>query len=382
MSASRVPRALARRLVPVLVTALVGRSRSGARVLFRRRTRPIRCCRSWRPRAARATGSTTPCSVPGDRAGRRHDGAVHDGELAQRHRWAAPPAGPCCSARTAPSTRGRAWTRQATAADAGTNVTVTTTATIKDTMSVAVYRSDAGTSAVTASAQTAGTTSSTSHTTPVGGRGPGRFLAGQLLEREVLHRPTTWTPPATSTTRATPAATGSGRSAPCSPTPALPWPPAPPPAAPRPPAPSAGGDPAVLGRHQPRHRHHPTGQPAPGALLHHLLHRPDLQLRRHRHHRPRQQPADLRLELRRRHHRHRRHLLAHLRHRRHPHRHPHRQRRHHHRPDHPHRQPHRRPAAPPRPCRTSPRRARPAAGPTTPCGFPPPSRPATASCCS
>ena len=44
------------------------------------------------------------------------------------------------------ATRGRAWTKQATAADAGANVTVVSSATIKDTMSVAVYRSDAGTS--------------------------------------------------------------------------------------------------------------------------------------------------------------------------------------------------------------------------------------------
>ena len=64
------------------------------------------------------------------------------------------------------ATRGRAWTKQAVAADANANVTVTGTTTIKDTMSVGVYRSIGGTSAVTASASTAGTTSSTNHVAP------------------------------------------------------------------------------------------------------------------------------------------------------------------------------------------------------------------------
>ena len=64
------------------------------------------------------------------------------------------------------ATRGRAWTKQATATDANALVTVTSTTTIKDTMSVGVYRSNGGTSSVTASAQTPGTTASTTHTSP------------------------------------------------------------------------------------------------------------------------------------------------------------------------------------------------------------------------
>ena len=63
---------------------------------------------------------------------------------------------------------------------------------------------------------------------------PGRFLAGQLLEREVLDRPQTWTKPATAPPGPTPPAPAAARSAPCSPTPARPLPPAPPRPAPPP----------------------------------------------------------------------------------------------------------------------------------------------------
>ena len=112
---------------------------------------------------------------------------------------------------TAPRRAGALWTKQATAADAGTNLTVVSSATIKDTMSVAVYRSDAGTSAVTASAQTSGTTSTTSHTTPsVAVAQPGSWLVNSWSEKSSTD-PNPWTKPAASTTRATPAATGSGK---------------------------------------------------------------------------------------------------------------------------------------------------------------------------
>ena len=84
------------------------------------------------------------------------------------------------------ATRGRAWTKQATATDANANVTVTGTTMIKDTMSVGVYRSDAGTSTVTASASIAGTTTTTQPRRPVGRRRAEQLLAGQLVEREVL----------------------------------------------------------------------------------------------------------------------------------------------------------------------------------------------------
>ena len=109
------------------------------------------------------------------------------------------------------ATRGRAWTRQATASDAGATVSVTSSALVKDAMAVSVYRSAGGTSAVTASASTAGTTSATSHTTPsVDVAQAGSWLVSSWSEKSTTD-PQTWTAPAESTSRATPAATGSGK---------------------------------------------------------------------------------------------------------------------------------------------------------------------------
>ena len=108
------------------------------------------------------------------------------------------------------STRGRAWTRQATASDAGATVSVTSGAQIKDVMAVSAYRSVGGTSAVTASASTAGTTSGTSHTTPsVAVAQTGSWLVSSWSEKSSTD--STWTAPADSTSRATPATTGSGK---------------------------------------------------------------------------------------------------------------------------------------------------------------------------
>ncbi|MET0839952.1 MAG: PKD domain-containing protein, partial [Marmoricola sp.] len=108
------------------------------------------------------------------------------------------------------ATRGRAWTKQAVAADANANVTVTGTTTIKDTMSVGVYRSIGGTSAVTASASTAGTTSSTNHVAPaVNVAQANSWLVNSWSEKSSTVQ--TWTKPAASTTRATPPGSGSGK---------------------------------------------------------------------------------------------------------------------------------------------------------------------------
>ncbi|MET0837576.1 MAG: PKD domain-containing protein, partial [Marmoricola sp.] len=109
------------------------------------------------------------------------------------------------------ATRGRAWTKQAVAADSGTTVTVAGSATIKDTMSVAAYRSVGGTSSITASASVAGTTSGTSHTTPpVAVAQAGSWLVSSWSEKSSTD-PNPWTAPAGSTSRATPASTGSGK---------------------------------------------------------------------------------------------------------------------------------------------------------------------------
>ncbi len=108
------------------------------------------------------------------------------------------------------ATRGRAWTKKATASDANANVTVTSSGTIKDTMSVGVYRSDAGTSTVTASASTTGTSSTTTHVAPsVGVAEANSWLVNSWSEKSSATL--TWTKPATSTTRANPVGTGGGK---------------------------------------------------------------------------------------------------------------------------------------------------------------------------
>ena len=107
------------------------------------------------------------------------------------------------------ATRGRAWTKRATATDANALVSVTSSASLKDTMSVAAYRSTGGNSSVTASAQTVGTTSSTNHTSPsVAVAQTGSWLVNSWSIKSSTTM--TWTPPANSTSRATPTATGSG----------------------------------------------------------------------------------------------------------------------------------------------------------------------------
>ncbi len=108
------------------------------------------------------------------------------------------------------STRGRAWTKQATSTDANALVTVTSTTTIKDTMTVSAYRSTGGNPTVTASAQTAGTTTTTNHTSPsVAVAQPGSWLVNSWSEKSSTTQ--VWTPPAGSTSRAVPAATGGGK---------------------------------------------------------------------------------------------------------------------------------------------------------------------------
>ena len=62
--------------------------------------------------------------------------------------------------------RGRAYSKQATATDAGTTLSIATNAFVKSELSVAAYRSSAGTSSVTDSAISVVDTSGTSLTTP------------------------------------------------------------------------------------------------------------------------------------------------------------------------------------------------------------------------
>ncbi len=121
-----------------------------------------------------------------------------------------PPGWTLLQGRDGTATRGRAWTKQASSTDANANVTVTSTTTIKDTMVVAAYRSTGGNPTVTASAQTSGTASGTSHSSPtVAVSQPGSWLVNSWSEKSSSTQ--TWTAPAGSTSRAVPAATGGGK---------------------------------------------------------------------------------------------------------------------------------------------------------------------------
>ena len=77
-------------------------------------------------------------------------------------------------------------------------------------MAVAAYRSTGTDASVTASAQTPGTTATTTHTSPsVAVAQTGSWLVNSWSEKSSTTQ--TWTKPTNSTTRATPAATGSGK---------------------------------------------------------------------------------------------------------------------------------------------------------------------------
>jgi len=115
------------------------------------------------------------------------------------------------------ATRGRAWTKRATDADAsddGAAVTVNVssgTTTIKSAMGLTAYRSSQpGSSAVTASAIASPTTSTTTFTAPsVAVAQPGSWLVNSWSEKSSTA--STWTGPANSTTRTTAVGTGGGK---------------------------------------------------------------------------------------------------------------------------------------------------------------------------
>lgn len=106
--------------------------------------------------------------------------------------------------------RGRAWTRSATAADAGRTVTVTTGSTyVKSVLTVAAYRST-GTAVVGASALGGADASATSHTTPaVTAAHANSWLVSLWSEKSSTD--TTWSLPAGTPTRTQAAATGTGK---------------------------------------------------------------------------------------------------------------------------------------------------------------------------
>jgi PKD repeat protein len=105
--------------------------------------------------------------------------------------------------------RGLVWTRSATAADAGSTVTVTGSAYVKSEMTVAAYRST-GPAVVGASALGGADTSTTSHTTPATtASAANSWLVSMWTEKSSTD--TVWTLPAGTTSRSQAAGTGTGK---------------------------------------------------------------------------------------------------------------------------------------------------------------------------
>jgi PKD repeat protein len=105
--------------------------------------------------------------------------------------------------------RGRAWTRMANGADAGSDVTITGSDLAKSVLSVAAYRST-GNATVSASAVRGVDSPATSHATPsVPVADANSWLVNIWSEKSSTDL--TWTPPADVTSRTTAAATGPGK---------------------------------------------------------------------------------------------------------------------------------------------------------------------------
>ena len=100
------------------------------------------------------------------------------------------------------ASRGRVWTRKATGTEANTLVTARTSITVKSTLSVAAYRSSAGTSTVTASASATVATAATSHRTPTTSAAhSGSWLLSYWAGKTSTTTGPTWTPPTNATRR-------------------------------------------------------------------------------------------------------------------------------------------------------------------------------------
>ncbi|TDU87829.1 PKD domain-containing protein [Kribbella voronezhensis] len=106
--------------------------------------------------------------------------------------------------------RGRAWTKQATATDAGSDVTVNGSALTKSVISVAAYRST-GLATVSASAIRGLDTSSASHASPTVTVAKGNSWLVNVWSEKSSTDPITWTLPAGVTSRTTAASTGTGK---------------------------------------------------------------------------------------------------------------------------------------------------------------------------
>ncbi len=107
------------------------------------------------------------------------------------------------------STRGRAWTRQATAGDAGSTVSVDTSGRAKSVLALAAYRGPDGASTVSAAAGDAARSTTATHTTPpVAVDTPGSWLVSYWSQKS--SGTTTWTAPAGVAARTASAGTGKG----------------------------------------------------------------------------------------------------------------------------------------------------------------------------
>ncbi|MFB9313974.1 PKD domain-containing protein [Nocardioides plantarum] len=104
--------------------------------------------------------------------------------------------------------RGRVWTKEAGPSDAGSDVTVASSAYVKSAMSITAYRSDGA--AAVASAGSAVNTAATSHTTPsVPVTETNAWLVSYWSEKSSAV--STWTAPGSVTSRTAAASTGSGK---------------------------------------------------------------------------------------------------------------------------------------------------------------------------
>jgi large repetitive protein len=106
--------------------------------------------------------------------------------------------------------RGRAWTKTAVAADAGANVSVTTSAFAKSVIGVAAYRSTAS-ATVAASAIGGSNASASTHNAPAVTIADQNSWLVTVWTEKSSTEPLTWTLPPDTTSRTTAAATGSGK---------------------------------------------------------------------------------------------------------------------------------------------------------------------------
>jgi hypothetical protein len=108
------------------------------------------------------------------------------------------------------SVRGRLWSKVAVASDAGSNVTVTSSSTVKSSVAVAAYRSTIGSPSVTASQISVVNSSASSHTAPsVTLTGANSWLVNIWGEKSSAA--TTWTLPSGTTQRTFADGTGSSK---------------------------------------------------------------------------------------------------------------------------------------------------------------------------